>query len=106
MSAVGMCKSVDLKGNSQNLLRGHCEVNGHVRDCRIFDLKASGAFVESFVPAVTGTKVILRFNLPNDYQVCTGGIVRYHEFTVGFGVDFVDIPESDVEQIINLYGQT
>ena len=104
MSAVGMCKSIDLKGDSQNLLRGHCEVNGQVRDCRILDLKSNGAFVESFVPAVTGTRVTLRFNLPNGYQVCTGGIVGYHQFKVGFSVNFIDIPESDAAQITSLVG--
>ncbi|MCI0489692.1 MAG: PilZ domain-containing protein [Blastocatellia bacterium] len=104
MSAVGMCKSVDINTDSQNLLRARCEVNGYGRDCRILDLKSHGAFLESFVPAVTGTRVTLRFDLPNGHQVCTGGIVRYHQFKVGFGIDFVDMPPSDAEQIVSLVG--
>lgn len=104
MSAVGMCKSVDRREDSNIFLRARCEINGSGRDCRILDLKSNGAFIESFVPTVTGTRVTLRFDLPNGHQVCTGGVVRYHQFKVGFGIDFTDLSSSDCEQINSLVG--
>ena len=104
MSAVGMCKSVDLKTDPQILLRARCEIDGFGRDCRILDLKSRGAFIESFVPAVTGTSVKLRFDLPNGHQVCTGGIVRYHQLKVGFGIEFTDMSAFDHEQISGFVG--
>ncbi len=104
MSAVGMCKSVDGQKQSQGLMRVHCELNGHGRDYRILDLTTRQAFVESFVPAVTGTTVTLRFRLPNGHQVCTTGVVSYHQFKVGFGVDFTDMSVQDREQITDLVG--
>jgi hypothetical protein len=104
MSAVGMCKSVDGQKQSQGFMRVHCEMNGHRRDCRLLDLTTRQAFVESFVPAVTGSPITLRFRLPNGHQICTTGVVSYHQFKVGFGVDFTDMSVQDREQITDLIG--
>jgi hypothetical protein len=101
MSAVGACTSAESRGEPRNGLRARCEVNGSGRDCRILNLTPRDAFVESFVPAVTGSRVTLRFNLPNGHHVCTTGVVRNHEFKVGFGVDLTGISERDVDQIGN-----
>lgn len=101
MSAVGACASADSRVGVNSGLRARCEVNGSGRDCRILNLTPRGAFVESFVPVMTGSKVTLRFDLPNGHQVCTTGIVRNHEFKVGFGVDLTGISERDVDQIGN-----
>jgi hypothetical protein len=103
MSAVGMCASVG-KAEHSSPLRAHCEVNGAGRDCRILDLNSQRAFVESFVPAPTGSEVTLRFSLPNGYQVCTSGVVSYHQFRVGFGVDLIGLSPNDYEQINSLTG--
>jgi hypothetical protein len=104
MSAVGMRQSVDGRKQSQDLMRVHCEMNGLNRDCRLLDLSTRQAFVESFVPAVTGSTVTLRFRLPNGHQVCTTGVVSYHQFKVGFGIDFIDISVQDREQLNDLIG--
>ncbi len=104
MSAVGVCKTIDHGAETRSLLHAHCEVEGKGRDCRILDLNPRGAFIESFVPTITGTRVTLRFRLPNGHQVCTGGVVRFHQFKVGFGVDFNDISTSDRDQINSLVG--
>lgn len=103
MSAVGMCASVN-KPEAQNLLRVRCEVNGLRRDCRILELNPRRAFIESFVPAPTGSEVRLSFALPNGHQVCTAGVVSSHQFRVGFGVDFTGLSPFDHEQISSLIG--
>jgi hypothetical protein len=85
-------------------LRGRCEVNGSPRDCRVFNLTDETGFVESFVPAVTGSKVLLRFQLPNGHEVTTNGVVSHHEFKRGFEVVFTGISTADREQINSLVG--
>ena len=86
----------------QDFLRARCEVDGNGRDCRILNLTAQKVFVDSFVPALTGTTVTLRFRLPNGHQVCTAGIVSDHKFQVGFSVDFVNLSAQDRDQINSL----
>jgi hypothetical protein len=86
-------------------LRARCEVNGNGRDCRILNLTAQKVFVDSFVPAFTGTTVKLSFRLPNGHQVCTAGIVSDHKFQVGFSVDFVNLSDRDRDQINGITAQ-
>ena len=101
MSAVGACTSAGARAELKSGLRARCEVNGSGRDCRILNLTPRKVFVESFVPAITGSRVTLRFNLPNGHHVCTTGVVSSHEFKVGFGVDLTAISARDVDQIGN-----
>jgi hypothetical protein len=101
MSAVGACASADNRAKLQ-FLRARCEMNGTGRDCRILNLTPQRVFVESFVPALTGSRVILRFSLPNGHQVCTRGLVSDHKFQVGFSVDFVELSPHDRDQISSL----
>ena len=84
------------------LLRVRCETTGLGRECRIMDLSHKGAFIESFVPPVTGTKVSLRFQLPNGHLICAAGVVKYHQFKVGFGLEFTELSSSDRSQIVGL----
>jgi hypothetical protein len=86
------------------LIRVRCEAVGAGRDCRILDLKPSGAFIESFVPLATGSQVNLRFCLPNGHPVHVSGLVNYHQFKVGFGVEFTDLSRGDLDQICNFMG--
>lgn len=104
MSAVGVCATATGERASRPALRARCEVNGSGRDCRVLDLSARGAFVESFVPAVTGSNVTLQFHLPNGHHVCASGVVNYHRFSEGFGVDFTGLSKHDREQINSLVG--
>ncbi len=99
MSAASVCTSIENPTNVQRLLRAHCEVNGMTRECRILDLKANRAFVESYVPAVTGSQVNLQFNLPNQHPISANGVVSHHQFTVGFSVEFTDLSANDCEQL-------
>jgi hypothetical protein len=99
MSAVGACASAGNRVELRNFLRARCELDGNNRDCRIVDLTTQRVFVESFVPAVTGSKVSLHFRLPNGHQVCAVGVVTDHEFRKGFSVDFVDLAQRDRDQI-------
>lgn len=102
MSAVGACAPAGDRTELKNLLRARCEINGNGRDCRILNLTTERVFVDSFVPALTGTRVTLRFRLPNGHQVCTTGVVSDHKFQVGFSVDFVDLSPRDRDQISGL----
>ena len=102
MSAVGVCASSNSRAEYTGGLRARCETNGNGRDCRVFNLTSRRAFVESFVPPVTGSQVILHFRLPNGHQVCTNGVVSHHKFMVGFDVDFTEMSALDREQINGL----
>lgn len=82
-----------------HLLRVKCETNAGGRECRIMDLNPNGAFIESFVPLVTGSKVRLQFQLPNGHMVCAAGVVKYHQFKIGFGLEFTELSASDRNQI-------
>lgn len=104
MSAVGVCASSKNQAEYQGVLRARCEMAGNGRDCRVLTLSSRRAFVESFVPPVTGSTVTLNFRLPNGHQICSAGIVSHHEFAVGFAVDFIDLSALDHEQIVNLVG--
>ena len=104
MSAVGACASSNNRADSKGFLRARCEVNGSRRDCRLLNISSRKVFVESFVPAITGSEVRLQFQLPNGYQVCTTGIVTHHRFRFGFDVDFTEMSSYDREQINSLVG--
>ena len=71
-----------------------CETNDGGRDCRVVELKSDGAFIESFVPPLTGSRVNLLLHLP-DGDGSAAGVVTSHKFTVGFGVAFTDVPAGD-----------
>lgn len=74
------------------------------RDCRILNLTPRRAYVESFVPAVTGSKVSLQFRLPNGHLVRAKGVVSDHQFKIGFGVDFTDMSAADADSLFNFVG--
>lgn len=102
MSAVGVRATSKNQAEYQGALRARCEMSDSRRDCRVLSLTLRQAFVESFVPPVTGSTVALNFHLPNGHQVCSTGIVSHHEFAVGFAVDFTDLSARDREQILRL----
>ena len=104
MSAVGACARAGERTESQNWLRARCEVNGSGRDCRIVNLTGEGVFVESYVPAVTGSRVTMSFRLSNGHQVCTPGVVSDHRFQLGFSVEFLDLSSHDRDQINRIVG--
>lgn len=104
MSAVGVCASAKTGPDAGGMLRVRCEINGSGRECRILELNSRRAFVESFVPAVTGSRVRMNFHLPNGHQVCASGVVTHHKFKIGFGVDFTDMSGSDRDQIDSFLG--
>ena len=104
MSAVGACAPAGDRTGSRNFLRARCEFNGNGRDCRIVNLSSNGVFVESYVPAVTGSRITLSFRLPNGHQVCTPGVVSDHRFQVGFSVEFVGLSPHDRDQINGIVG--
>ncbi|HEY7545414.1 MAG TPA: PilZ domain-containing protein [Blastocatellia bacterium] len=104
MSAAGVCATAPTRAEANGLLRVRCEVNGDGRECRILDLSPNRAFVESFVPPVTGSRINLQFHLPDGHKVLASGVVSYHQFRVGFGVDFTDLSSQDCERINSFVG--
>jgi len=104
MSAVGMCTSAASRREPLGSLRARCETNGSGRDCRILNLTPGSAFVESFVPVVSGSQVKLHFWLPNGKKVSAAGVVRRHEFRVGFDVDFTEMTPQDYDHLTNVAG--
>ncbi len=104
MSAVGACAPAGDRTEIRNFLRARCEMNGSGRDCRIVNLTSKGVFVESYVPAVTGSRITLSFRLPNGHQICTPGVVSDHRFQAGFSVEFVDLSPHDRDQINGIVG--
>ena len=104
MTAIGVCASSGRQAVYEGALRARCEAQGSSRDCRLFNLTPRRVFIESFIPHVAGTHVLLRFSLPNGHQVCTAGVVSNHHFTEGFNVDFTEMSAADREQIVNLIG--
>ena len=106
MTAMGVCASSGKQATYKGELRARCETQGSGRDCRMFNLTPRRAFIESFIPYVAGTHVLLRFNLPNGHQVCATGVVSNHNFAEGFDVDFTDLSAADREQISSLVGET
>ena len=96
MSATALAGQVTAP---KHLMRVKCETAGVGRECRIMDLSPTGAFIESFVPVVTGSEVTLQFQLPNGHMVCAAGVVKYHQFKIGFGLEFTELSASDRNQI-------
>jgi hypothetical protein len=99
MSAIGVCQSAERELKIKGDIRANCEINGFHRECRVFQLNEKGLFVESFVPAITGSQVAIHLNLPNGHQVSTRAVVTHHQFKEGFKVDFINLSELDGEQI-------
>lgn len=99
MSAIGTSQAKDAATRRQIFLRAQCEVDGMSRDCRVNNLNSTGLFVESFVPAVTDSKVHLSFCLPNGHKITTSGVVINHQFKTGFNVDFTGLSVKDREEI-------
>jgi hypothetical protein len=101
MSAIGTSQAKDTATNRQMFIRAQCEVNGMSRECRVNNLNQNGLFVESFVPAITNSKVHLSFCLPNGHKIAAPGVVINHQFKTGFKVDFIELSMKDREEINN-----
>ncbi|HLG16100.1 MAG TPA: hypothetical protein VJH03_16575 [Blastocatellia bacterium] len=99
MSAVGTKMSTGREADSQQSLRVRCIVEGAARVCRLLDLRPNYLFVESFLPAVTGSQVSFQLRLPSGHQIETAGRVSYHQIGVGFGADLTDLSPSDRAEI-------
>jgi|SRR5215813_3916591 len=100
MSAIAVGRIIDNNARVKSGVRACCEVNGMKRDCRVFNITQSGLFVESFIPAVTGSPVNITFNLPNNHEVATSGIVTYYQLKEGFQIEFSGLSERDVTEIV------
>src|SRR5262249_32634301 len=99
MSAIAVGRIFDKDARVKGGVRACCEVNGMKRDCRVFNITQNGLFVESFVPAITGSPVNITFNLPNNHQVAASGVVTYYQIKEGFQIEFSALAEQDKTEI-------
>lgn len=76
-----------------------CQTMEGSRHCKVLELKSDSAFIESFVPVFTGSKVNLLLHLPTG-DVMAAGIVTSHRFAVGFDVAFTEISHTDQKALV------
>jgi len=65
---------------------------------RISDISSTGAFVDAMTSLPVGTKMNLRFSLPNRQITATAEVVHSMEH-FGMGVQFVDLSDGDRKAI-------
>ena len=69
---------------------------------RATNLSVGGAYFDKTIPLPLGTRVTLKFELPNDALEirCAGEIVTAKD--LGMGVSFIELKESDFDRISKL----
>lgn len=72
---------IDLKGSSGN------------RIARISDISLGGCFIDCVIQMQTGEKVSFEINFSENEKIELTGIVMYVFSGVGFGVQFMPLPE-------------
>lgn len=71
---------------------GNCTV-------RISDLSEGGCYIDTMAGAIQGELLTLKLKLPNGEWLELTGAVAHHTPPLGFGVQFVDLPE---ERLVTL----
>ena len=69
--------------------------------CSATDISGRGCYVESMVPLLTGTDVLITFWIDSD-KVRTKGLVRTSDPGVGMGIEFVEL-EMQIQQRLQDY---
>jgi hypothetical protein len=62
---------------------------------RTVDISATGCFIDTLGPAEVGEMLNLRLTLPDGEFISVQGVVMYQMPSVGFGVQFTQISDSD-----------
>jgi hypothetical protein len=69
---------------------------------RITDLSEGGCYLDTVGEVLAGEIVAFRVLLPDDDWLYLEGEVRHHRHRVGFGVQFVDLNEEQLEKLLRL----
>jgi hypothetical protein len=70
--------------------------------CRIADISLSGCFVESLSAPPAGEEVIVSIRFKEAISLSLRGRVVYVDPGIGFGVQFLELPEADARQLKRL----
>ena len=69
---------------------------------RVTDLSEGGCYLDTVGDVMLGEIVAFRVLLPDDDWLYLEGEVRHHHHRIGFGVQFVDLNEEQVEKLLRL----
>ena len=69
---------------------------------RITDLSEGGCYLDTVGEVMVGEIVAFRVLLPDDDWLYLEGEVRHHHHGMGFGVQFVDLNEEQLEKLLRL----
>ena len=73
-----------------------------IHSARITDLSEGGCYLDTVGEVLVGEIVAFRVLLPDDDWLYLEGEVRHHRHGLGFGVQFVDLNEEQVENLSRL----
>ncbi|MBI3650249.1 MAG: PilZ domain-containing protein [Acidobacteria bacterium] len=63
------------------------------------NISIGGLFIATEEPIRAGTRMVVRFELPNKHRVIAVSRVRYAKKGVGLGVEFLSLDEDDHEEL-------
>src|SRR5215210_7226507 len=66
------------------------------------NISLGGLFITTEEPIKQGTRMVVRFELPNKHRVIVISRVRYARKGVGLGVEFLNLDDDDKEEIKEL----
>ena len=69
---------------------------------RITDLSEGGCYLDTVGEVMVGEIVAFRVLLPDDDWLYLEGEVRHHHHGMGFGVQFVELNEEQLEKLLRL----
>ena len=69
---------------------------------QITDLSEGGCYLDTVGEVMAGEIVAFRVLLPDDDWLYLEGEVRHHHHGMGFGVQFVDLNEEQLEKLLRL----
>ena len=72
------------------------------QSARIADLSEGGCYLDTVGEVMVGEIVAFRVLLPDDDWLYLEGEVRHHHHGMGFGVQFVDLNEEQLEKLLRL----
>ena len=63
------------------------------------NISIGGLFITTEEPIRAGTRMVVRFELPNKHRVIAVSRVRYAKKGIGLGVEFLSLDEEDREEL-------
>jgi hypothetical protein len=68
------------------------------------NISAGGLFINTEEPIRAGTRMVVRFELPNKHRVIAVSRVCYARKGRGLGVEFLNLDEEDRDEIVAFIG--